>query len=63
LYSKEKGFGFEPGAEVKCGERECTSDKPFYFSAAIPEGNYRVTVRFGDEQRSTSTVVKAELRR
>ncbi|MFL6468662.1 MAG: rhamnogalacturonan acetylesterase, partial [Pyrinomonadaceae bacterium] len=63
LYSKEKGFGFEPGAQVKCDEHVCTSEKPFYFSAAIPEGNYRVTVRFGDKRKSTSTVVKAELRR
>ena len=63
VYSKEKGFGFEPGAEVKCGERVCTSDKPFYFSAAVPEGNYRVTIKFGDKQVATTTVVKAELRR
>ncbi|PYS89152.1 MAG: rhamnogalacturonan acetylesterase [Acidobacteria bacterium] len=63
VYSKEKGFGFEPGADVKCVERTCTSDKPFYFSAAVPEGNYRVTIRFGDRGSSTSTVVKAELRR
>ena len=63
VYSKEKGFGFEPGAEVKCGERVCTSDKPFYFSAAVPEGNYRVTIKFGDRQVATTTVVKAELRR
>jgi hypothetical protein len=63
LYSKEKGFGFEPGAGVKCAERTCTSDKPFYFSAAVPEGNYRVTIKFGDKQVATTTVVKAELRR
>jgi hypothetical protein len=23
---------------------ECTSDKPFYFSVAVPEGNYRITI-------------------
>src|SRR5688572_17798499 len=63
VYSKEKDFGFEPGAAVKCVERSCSSDKPFYFSAAVPEGNYRVTIKFGDERASTSTVVKAELRR
>jgi lysophospholipase L1-like esterase len=63
IYSKEKGFGFENGAEVSCAESKCSSNKPFYFSAAVPEGNYRVTVRFGDKQNATSTVVKAELRR
>jgi lysophospholipase L1-like esterase len=72
LYNKEKSFGFEPGAGVTCPDRHgknnlsydlCTSDKPFYFSVAVPEGNYRVTVTFGDEQAATSTAVKAELRR
>jgi lysophospholipase L1-like esterase len=63
VYSKEKGFGFELGAAVKCAEHTCSSDKPFYFSAAVPEGNYRVTIKFGNEQSSASTVVKAELRR
>ena len=63
IYSKDKGFGFEPGAEVKCSERTCASDKPFYFSVAVPEGNYRVTIRFGDRRGASSTVVKAELRR
>ena len=63
IYSKEKGFGFEPGADVKCLARTCASEKPFYFSAAVPEGNYRVTIKFGDQQSATSTVVKAELRR
>ena len=72
LYDKEKGFGFEPGANVSCPDRGgkndllsdlCTSDKPYYFSVAVPEGNYRVTVTLGDRRSATSTVVKAELRR
>jgi lysophospholipase L1-like esterase len=41
----------------------CTSDKPFYFSVALPEGNYKVTVAFGDAKATTTTTVKAELRR
>lgn len=70
IYSKENGFGFEPGASVVCTDKGgktvsgfCGSDKPFYFSAAVPEGNYRVTVTFGDKTEATSTTVKAELRR
>ena len=72
IYSKEIGFGFEPGANVNCVDRAgknrlrvgfCTSDKPFYFSAAVPEGNYKVTVTFGDHNEATATTVKAELRR
>ena len=63
VYSVKKGFGFEPGAEVDCTETACSSTKPFYFSVAAPEGNYRVTIRFGAKRIATSTVVKAELRR
>ena len=40
-----------------------TSEKPFYFSAALPEGNYRVTITFGATSMATDTTVKAELRR
>ncbi|MDQ6786722.1 MAG: rhamnogalacturonan acetylesterase [Acidobacteriota bacterium] len=70
IYSKETGYGFEPGASVACTDKGgktsagfCTSDKPFYFSAAVPEGNYKVTVTFGDKTDATTTTVKAELRR
>jgi len=72
LYSKDKGFGFEPGANVSCVDRKqgnalrtdlCTSDKPFYFSVALPEGNYTVLVTLGDSKSDTQTTVKAELRR
>lgn len=64
-YSTQAGFGFEPGAGVVCksGTDNCSNDKPFYFSMAVPEGNYKVTVTFGDKTAATSTVVKAELRR
>jgi lysophospholipase L1-like esterase len=71
-YSKELGYGFEPGASVQCVDRGggnalrsdlCMSDKPFYFSVALPEGNYDVTVTFGDAMGETTTTVKAELRR
>ena len=52
-YSKERGFGFEPGADLKTSSADAargsiTSDKPFFFSVALPEGNYRVTATFGD---------------
>lgn len=72
VYSRETGFGFEPGASVSCVERAgtdalrsdfCTSDKPFYFSVALPEGNYTVRITFGDAESETATTVKAELRR
>jgi lysophospholipase L1-like esterase len=71
-YTKERGYGFEPGAEVACVDRGrgdalrgdlCASEKPFFFSVAVPEGNYTVAVTFGDRAGETVTTVKAELRR
>jgi lysophospholipase L1-like esterase len=62
LYSAESGFGFEPGANVVVGNNSSASTSPFYFSAKLPEGNYKVTVTLGGDAESTATV-KAELRR
>ena len=61
FYSADAGFGFEPGAEV-VSSGAATSDRAFYFSAKLPEGNYRVTAVLGGPDESTTTV-KAELRR
>ncbi len=72
IYSREAGFGFEPGAQIVCinrGGRDplrgdlCTSEQPFYFSAALPAGNYHITVTLGDAQAESITTIKAELRR
>lgn len=63
IYSKEKGYGFETAENIKCGTTFCTSDKPFYFSIKVPEGNYKVTVTFGNTENETNNTVKAELRR
>ncbi len=72
FYSNDLGYGFEFGSavtEVERGGKNAlkdgfvTGDKPFFFSAAVPEGNYRVTVTLGDREGSSTTTVKAELRR
>lgn len=72
IYSDAISYGFEPGATVTGVDRGgddallgdfITSDKPFYFSVALPEGNYRVTVTLGDADGESTTTVKAELRR
>lgn len=39
------------------------STKPFSFSAAVPDGNYRVTVTLGNKKKAGQTVVRAESRR
>jgi hypothetical protein len=72
LYSKERGYGFDLGSKVEAIDRGgddalhagfCTSDKPFFFSVALPEGNYNVRVTLGDLKGDSTTTVKAELRR
>ncbi|HEV2764887.1 MAG TPA: rhamnogalacturonan acetylesterase, partial [Pyrinomonadaceae bacterium] len=71
VYTKELGYGFEPGADVECLDRGgdplrgdfCVGRKPFFFSVRLPEGNYRVRITFGDREGATDTTVKAELRR
>lgn len=66
VYTTIRGYGFEAGAAITCsGTRRtsCSSNKPFYFSVALPEGTYRVSITFGDEKTETSTTIKAELRR
>ncbi len=63
LYSKESGFGFELDSHVSSSRDGCASDKPFFFSVALPDGNYNVTVTFGSSKRETDTTIKAESRR
>ena len=71
-YSKEVGYGFDFGTKpisVDRGGKDalkagfCTSDKPFYFSVALPEGNYAVKITMGDLKEATTTTVRAESRR
>ncbi|HKW28901.1 MAG TPA: rhamnogalacturonan acetylesterase [Verrucomicrobiae bacterium] len=62
-YSDSAGYGFEPGARVTASDGCIASTNPFYFSVKLPEGNYRVTIMFGDSGGSSATTIKAELRR
>jgi lysophospholipase L1-like esterase len=62
-YSKDIGYGFEPGSKVTAVAGAITAAQPFLFSVAVPEGNYRVTVTLGDPTADAVTTVKAESRR
>lgn len=53
-YDAGRGYGYEPGEKP---------GGPFYFSVALPEGDYNVTVTLGDDKEAAVTTVKAELRR
>lgn len=70
VYSDATGYGFEPGEKVtavdggaKPAAGFVTAASPFFFSAKLPEGSYRVTVTLGDPKAESMTTVKAELRR
>src|SRR4051812_17108749 len=66
IYTKESGFGFEPGANVSAaayGGRGITGERPFLFSVALPEGNYNVTLTLGDAAGESANTIKAESRR
>jgi lysophospholipase L1-like esterase len=62
IYADAAGYGYEPGGQVTTGDsgRTMTSDKPFMFSAKVPEGNFNVKVTFGDSTTATITTFKAE---
>jgi lysophospholipase L1-like esterase len=62
MYSDAAGYGYEPGAQVASGDggQTTTSEKPFMFSAKVPEGNFNLTVTFGDSATATTTTFEVE---
>ncbi len=62
-YNQELGYGFDLGTTPVAFLGGVTSAKPFFFSVAVPEGNYSVTIKFGDPALACVTTVKAESRR
>ncbi len=70
-YNKDRRYGFDRGSTTVAATEDigaggisfCTAEKPFFFSADLPEGNYRVAVTLGDPAGESITTVKAELRR
>ena len=71
-YSPGQGYGFEFSSKLSSKTYNgkdalkddfVTSDKPFYFSAKLPEGNYNVKVILGDRAGTSTTTIKAECRR
>lgn len=70
-FDKKSGYGFmdisglkavDNGGNALTGDF-ITSDKPFYFSVAIPDGNYNITLNLGDTKGSSETTVRVENRR
>lgn len=71
VFTPEKGHGFDLGFTPKAEDRGgnpvkgdfVTGEGGFYFSVALPPGNYDVTVLLGDPAGKSDTTVKAESRR
>ena len=67
LYNGTYGFDLGTTGKFIPGKRSVrgflTADSAFYFSVAVPEGNYKVTVTLGSPTDTSSTLIKAESRR
>ena len=63
LGKAKAAYGFDLVASpTSFANGACSSDKPFFFSVAVPDGNYRVSVTLGSGAASVVTV-RAESRR
>lgn len=70
-FDKKIGYGFmdisglksiDNGGNALTGDY-ITSNKPFYFSVVVPEGNYNITFNLGDTKGVSETTVRVENRR
>ncbi|TDH26588.1 rhamnogalacturonan acetylesterase [Segetibacter sp. 3557_3] len=62
-YTPEKGYGIDRNTGIIDAAGFATSDKPFYFSVKLPEGNYDVKVTVGDKKGASDAAIRAECRR
>jgi lysophospholipase L1-like esterase len=70
-FDKKIGYGFMDISGLKSIDRGentltgdfITSDKPFYFSVVLPEGNYDIKLNLGDIKGTSETTVRVENRR
>lgn len=71
-YTDKAGFGLEGTSVVIANDLVgkkastdsfVTSDQPFFFSVALPEGNYHVKVTVGDGEGVSDQTIRAECRR
>lgn len=58
VFNQERGYGYDlqPAWDGK-------SNKPFFFSVNVPDGNYKVTVTLGSKDEASNTTVRGESRR
>lgn len=68
IYTDAKGYGYDfidiiTEAKKLQTDTYKLTDGLFYFSVAVPDGNYKVTVTVGSKKKKASTTVRAESRR
>ncbi|HVG14558.1 MAG TPA: rhamnogalacturonan acetylesterase [Chitinophagaceae bacterium] len=71
MYTDAAGYGFEKTTSLtergtdnaKADDDYISSDKPFYFSVKLPEGNYDVRITVGDREGTSDLAIRAECRR
>jgi len=63
VYDSARGYGFMQAPTLQQDRSSVCADAPFFFSVDVPEGNYDVTLRLGDERNDSVIAVKAEARR
>ena len=68
VFTDTKGYGYD-FADIIAEAKKLQTDTYklteglFYFSVAVPDGNYKVTVTVGSKKKKASTTVRAESRR
>jgi lysophospholipase L1-like esterase len=70
-FDYQTGYGFDQNSIVESVDRGgnaltgdfITSNKPFYFSVKLPDGNYDVKLLLGDTKGTSATTIRTECRR
>ncbi|MCS4166418.1 rhamnogalacturonan acetylesterase [Sphingobacterium sp. BIGb0116] len=67
-YKDKQGYGFEFSTEqdvrIDSKNKSLFSEKPFYFSVRVPEGNYKITITYqGLNDKPYRSTVRSESRR
>ena len=57
------GFDFETAVNAAFSPKGLSITKSTYFSVKVPEGNYKVKITFGSDNKDSNITVKAESRR
>jgi lysophospholipase L1-like esterase len=61
-YDSARGYGFMQPPNLQQDGSSICADAPFFFTINVPEGNYDVMLRLGDERNDSSVATKAEAR-